>query len=67
MESEHVKKALITYDKLPDIINEIELLKMSMDGMIFYDSSSHLIYEEKVNAVNEVLDEVIGIMKGLLI
>ena len=67
MESEHIKIALATYEKLPDIINEIESLKMTIDGMIFYDPSSHLIYEEKVNTVNEVLDEVLGIMKGLLI
>lgn len=51
---------------VPEIIEELEGLKMSMDGQIFYNQSSKLIYEEKMKSTNETVDEAISIVRQLL-
>lgn len=52
--------------RIPEIIEELEGLKMSMDGQIFYNQASKLIYEEKMESTNETVDEAISIVKQLL-
>lgn len=64
--TDEVQKAVSAYKKIPEIIEELEGLKMSMDGQIFYNQSSKLIYEEKMESTNETVDEAISIVKQLL-
>lgn len=52
--------------RIPEIIEELEGLKMSMDGQIFYNQASKLIYEERMESTNDTVDEAIGIAKQLL-
>lgn len=52
--------------RIPEIIEELEGLKMSMDGQIFYNQASKLIYEERMESTNDTVDEAIGIVKQLL-
>ena len=65
-ELEIIRQAMTTYVKFPEIIQELENLKMSMDGQIFYNQSSKLIFEEKMENTNETIDETIAIVKRLL-
>lgn len=39
---------------------------MSMDGQIFYNQTSRLIYEERMESTNETVNEAISIVKGLM-
>lgn len=48
------------------VIEELECLKMSDIGQIFYDQSSKFIYTERMESVNETVDEAINIVKRLL-
>lgn len=52
--------------RIPEIIEELEGLKMSMEGQIFYNQSSKLIYEERMESTNETVDEAINIVRQLL-
>lgn len=52
--------------RIPEIIEELEELKMSMEGQIFYNQSSKLIYEERMESTNETVNETISIVKQLL-
>ena len=53
-------------ERIPEIIEKLERLKMSMDGQIFYNQASKLIYEERMESTNETVDEAISIVKQLL-
>lgn len=59
-------KAIKICARIPEIIEELEGLKMSMDGQIFYNQASKLIYEERMESTNDTVDEAIGIVKKLL-
>lgn len=52
--------------RVPEIIEELEGLKMDMEGQIFYNQASKLIYEERMESTNEAVDEAIDIVKQLL-
>ena len=65
-ELEIIRQAMTTYVKFPEIIQELENLKMSMDGQIFYNQTSRLIYEERMESTNETVNEAISIVKGLI-
>ena len=65
-ELEIVRQAMCMYVKIPETIHELAKLKMSMDGQIFYNQSSKLIFEERMESTNEVIDEAISIVKRLL-
>lgn len=52
--------------RIPEIIEDLEGLKMSMEGQIFYDKSSRFLYEERMEHTNETIDEAIDIVKQLL-
>ena len=52
--------------RIPEIIEELEGLKMDMEGQIFYNQASKLIYEERMESTNETVDEAIDIVKQLL-
>ena len=62
-ELEVTRQAMNLYIKIPEIIQELECLKMSMDGQIFYDQSSKLIFEERMESTNETVNEAISIVK----
>ena len=64
--TEEIQKAVNIYKKIPEVIEELEGLKMSMDGQIFNNQSSRLIYEEKMESVNDTVNEAISIAKQLL-
>lgn len=52
--------------RIPEIIEELEGLKMDMEGQIFYNQASKLIYEERMKSTNETVNEAIDIVKQLL-
>ena len=52
--------------RIPEIIEELEGLKMDMEGQIFYNQASKLIYEERMGSTNETVNEAIDIVKQLL-
>lgn len=52
--------------RIPEIIEELEGLKMDMEGQIFYNQASKLIYEERMESTNETVNEAIDIVKQLL-
>ena len=52
--------------RIPEIIEELEGLKMNMEGQIFYNQASKLIYEERMESTNETVDEAIDIVRQLL-
>lgn len=52
--------------RIPEIIEELEGLKMDMEGQIFYNQDSKLIYEERMESTNETVNEAIDIVKQLL-
>lgn len=65
-ELEIIRQAMNAYVKIPEIIQELETLKMSIDGQIFYNQSSRLIYEERMESTNETVNEAISIVRGLI-
>lgn len=65
-ELEIVRQAIRMYVRIPEIIHELAKLKITMDGQIFYNQSSKLIFEEKMENTNETIDETIAIVKSLL-
>lgn len=65
-ELEVIRQAMNAYVKIPEIIQELETLKMSIDGQIFYNQPSRLIYEERMESTNETVNEAISIVKGLM-
>lgn len=52
--------------RIPEIIEELEGLKMDMEGQIFYNQASKLIYEERMESTNDTVNEAIDIVKQLL-
>lgn len=52
--------------KIPEIIEELEGLKISMDGHVFNDEGAKMIYEAIMESTNETIDESISIVKQLL-
>lgn len=40
-EMEIIRQAMIVYDKIPDVIRELDRLKMSMDGQILKDAINY--------------------------
>lgn len=65
-EIEVIREVINNYKKIPEIIEELKGLKMSMDGQIFYNQASKLIYEERMESTNNTVDEAISIVKQLL-
>ena len=65
-ELEVIRQAMNAYVKIPEITQELETLKISMDGQIFYNQPSRLIYEERMESTNEAVNEAISIVKGLI-
>lgn len=65
-ELEVIRQAMKVYIKIPEIIHELEGLKISMDGQIFYNQPSKLIYKERMESTNDTVNEAISIVKGLL-
>lgn len=65
-ELEIVRQAMYMYAKIPETIHELAKLKITTDGQIFYNQSSKLIFEERMESTNEVIDEAISIVKRLL-
>lgn len=65
-ELEVVCQAMYMYAKIPETIHELARLKITTDGQIFYNQSLKLIFEERMESVNEVIDEVISIVRGLI-
>lgn len=61
-----MRQAIASYVKIPEIIQELEKLKISMDGQIFYNQSSKLIFEEKMKSTNETVNEAISIVQRLI-
>lgn len=58
-EIEVIRKAVDMYIRIHEIIQELEELKMFMEGQIFYSVSSKLAYIEIINkAINEVIRSV---------
>ena len=53
-------------NKTFEIIDALETLKLSMDGQIFYNQESKMLYEERMYSVNETVDEAIKIVKQFL-
>ena len=51
-------------DWIEKVVEQLEELKMSDEGQIYYDSISRTMCEEIINAVNEVVDRVINIVKA---
>lgn len=66
IELEIIRQAISSYVKIPETIHELAKLKISMDGQIFYNQSSKLIFEERMESVNETIDEAISIVKRLI-
>ena len=52
--------------RIPEIIEELEGLKMDMEGQIFYNQASKLIYEERMESTNETVNVAIDFVKQLL-
>ena len=65
-ELEVVCQAMYMYVKLPETMHELAKLKITTDGQIFYNQSSKLIFEERMESINEAIDEAISIVKGLI-
>lgn len=65
-ELEIIRKAIDVYTKIPEIIHELERLKMSIDGQIFYNQPSKLIFEERMESTNETVNDAISIVKRLI-
>lgn len=61
-----VQKAINVYEKIPSVIKELESLKVSIEGQIFYNRTMRLKYENKMEGINETVDEAINIIKQLL-
>lgn len=61
-----IRQAIASYVKILEIIQELEEFKISMDGQIFYNQSSKLIFEEKMKSTNEIVNEAISIVKRLI-
>lgn len=61
-----VQNAVNTYTRIPEIITELENMKLTEDGTTGYDANSTLIYEEKMEITNAVIDDVIHVIKRWL-
>lgn len=65
-ELEILRQAMNAYVKIPEIIQELEELKISMDGQIFYDQPSRLIFEDRMESINETVNESFSIVQRLI-
>lgn len=65
-EMEIIRQAIRMYAKIPETIHELVQLKITADGQIFYNQSSRLIFEERMESTNEAIDDAISIIKRLL-
>ena len=61
-----VQSAVNTYTRIPEIITELENMKLPENGTTGYDANSTLIYEEKMEITNAVIDDVIHVIKSWL-